>query len=619
MAGIDSKKVNISNLLINEDFRYKIPDFQRTFVWGAAQARELMDDFSEDTHNFNKDPEELDGYLLGNIVVIEDEEENIRFVIDGQQRLTTLTLIFRIMYHKNLDLSQNPSYNNYTVILHGLTAKLLSGFSKLNTSGQVINNKLFHDESLNFGETYRYLLKDDPTTYTEENDETPSDKNIRIVYETLSEYIEQMSIEQHLKFARYLESKVSVILTKAPNLAKAFQLFEILNNRGVGLEPIDLIKNLFLKKLSEQGATDEQDNEFKNNWASFLDNLHFNKRNSINESQFLKHYIIGTKGKNIKNEEMYEEFTTKFFKNATVNEILDFSKDIKKRAETYTKIAFKSDNNYTDDINKLKYIVDVLGIKQLFFLLIPFYNESQDTREEVLDLALRLGSSVLFSFTQTNFIEREIPSIIEKYLNSIKKDKTSAYAQFVTDINQLIKEKAFDAKNAIATRKFEKGSKERPINKVDQIFKFIEYYGLNHERVLDKKINNKKISLEHIFSKKLDPNKYNNYDFKSENEFKEYLNRIGNLTLLLLDSNTSGLNKTPEEKAVHYEHSEFFVTKKLFDNIPFSVNSGERKDKIDFLNNKLSSYFKNNKRFNKKTVAQRSNEIAEIVYELLIN
>lgn len=616
MAGIDSKKVEISNLLLNVDFKYKIPNFQRTFVWGAAQARDLMDDFSEDTDNFNKDPEELDGYLLGNVVVIEDEESKIRHVIDGQQRLTTLTLVFRIMYLKNLELSMNPNYNNYIQVLHGLTSKLLSGYSKLSYSGQA-THKLFHDESLNFGQTYRYLLKDDPAAYTEENDETPSDKNIRIVYETLSEYIEQMSIEQHLKFAMYLENKVSVILTKAPNLAKAFQLFEILNNRGVRLEPIDLIKNLFLKKLSEQGATDDQEIEFKNNWASFLDNLHYNKRASINESQFLKHYIIGTKGKNIKNEKMYEEFADNFFKDTNINEILDFSKDIKKRAETYTKIAFISDNNYTDDLNELKYLVDILGIKQLFFLLIPFYNESQETKEEVLNLAIRLGSSVLFSFTQTNYIEREIPSIVEKYLSNSKKNKTNAYAQFVNNIDSLIKEKAFDAKHAIATRKFEKGSKEKPINKVDQIFKFIEYYGLCHERVLNKKINNKKISVEHIFSRKMALNELHNYGFSNENEFKENLNRIGNLTLLLLDSNTSGSNKVPEDKAVHYKNSEFFVTKKLTGNIPFSVKSGERKERIDFLNKKLTSYLEKNNQFNKQSVEKRSNEIAEIVYDLL--
>ncbi|PFV93061.1 hypothetical protein COL08_22985 [Priestia megaterium] len=616
MAGIDSKKVNISNLLINEDFRCKIPDFQRTFVWGAAQARDLMDDFSEDTNNFNIDPEDLDGYLLGNIVVIEDEKNHIRHVIDGQQRLTTLTLIFRIMYLKNVELSKNVN-DKYTVILHGLTHKLLSGYSKLNYNGHDTTNKLFHDESLNFGQTYRYLLKDNPSTYTEENDETPSDKNIRIVYETLSEYIEQMSIDQHLKFARYLESKVSVILTKAPNLAKAFQLFEILNNRGVGLEPIDLIKNLFLKKLAELGATEDQEMEFKNNWTSFLDNLHYNKRASIYESQFLKHYIIGTKGRNIKNEKMYEEFSDDFFKVTTITEILDFSKDIKKRAETYTKIAFKADNNYSDDINKLKYIVDILGIKQLFFLLIPFYNESQETREEVLDLAIRLGSSVLFSFTQTNYIEREIPSIIEKYLSNGKKDKNKAYAQFITSVNSLIKDKAFDAKNAIATRKFEKGSNEKPINKADQILKFIEYYGLNQEKVLNKKINNKKISVEHIFSKKMALNKIVNYGFNNENEFKDNLNRIGNLTLLLLDSNISGSNKVPEDKAIHYKNSEFLVTRKLTGNIPFSIKSGERKEKIDFLNKRLSSYFENNTNFNKHSVEQRSNEIAEIVYELL--
>jgi hypothetical protein len=55
----------------------------------------------------------------------------------------------------------------------------------------------------------------------------------------------------------------------------------------------------------------------------------------------------------------------------------------------------------------------------------------------------------------------------------------------------------------------------------------------------------------------------------------------------------------------------------LTGNIPFSVKSGERKEKIDYLNRKLTSYFEKNNKFNKHSVEKRSNEIPEIVYDLL--
>lgn len=615
MKEIEAGKENLSNLLISTDYRYKVPDFQRAYVWGAEEASELMNDFILDTDGFTKEPSSLDGYLLGNTVVIENDVDKTRIIIDGQQRLTTITLLFRLLYlkHKNY-ITENILSDDHSM---ATTAKLLNGYTQSNYNGTQFINKLYHDDSLNFGQTYKELL--DGSSETAENDETTSDKNIRIVYETLSEYVESMNLDQHQKFCYYLEKKVSIIVTKAPNLSKAFQLFEILNNRGVGLEPIDLIKNFFLKKLDDLSSSEEQILEFKNNWSQFLDNLHFNKRYSIPESQFLKHYIIGTKGINVKNENMYNDFVTRFFKNPSIDDVINFSKDIKRKSSTYTKISYKADNDYTVNLDKLKYLIDTLSIKQLFFLLIPFYDESQDIKEEVLDLSIKLGSSVLFSFTQTNFIEREVPVLIKKYLDAAVTSKSSAYAEFKVNLKNLIKDQAEIAQESIKTRKFEKGNSLKPLNKAQQILRFIEFFSMNNSNALNKKVNTKTITVEHILAVKLDPELYNNYGFENDEDYKSHLNRIGNLTLLLLDSNTSASNKTPEEKQTYYFESEFYITQKLVKSIDFSVRSGERRNLIDIFNNQFTSFYSDNETFNKSSIEKRSEEIAECVYNLLMN
>ena len=97
----DLKKV--IDLLNNKD-QYIIPDFQRGFVWGKNEIDILFNDFNEDTENFTIDLNKLSGYLLGNIVLIRSQQDTnlaSQFeVIDGQQRLTTLTLIFCALYIK---------------------------------------------------------------------------------------------------------------------------------------------------------------------------------------------------------------------------------------------------------------------------------------------------------------------------------------------------------------------------------------------------------------------------------------------------------------------------------------------------------------------------------------
>lgn len=88
---IVSKIESISSVLLNDSIAYYIPKFQRNFVWGSDEIEQLLNDFIEDTNEFKDDTNDLEGYLLGNIVLIDQGKQKI--VVDGQQRLTTLSLM----------------------------------------------------------------------------------------------------------------------------------------------------------------------------------------------------------------------------------------------------------------------------------------------------------------------------------------------------------------------------------------------------------------------------------------------------------------------------------------------------------------------------------------------
>lgn len=79
---IVSEMENISSVLLDNAVAYYIPDFQRNFVWGEEEIKQLIEDFNEDTENFSVDTNKLEGYLLGNIVLI--DEENKKIVVDLQ-------------------------------------------------------------------------------------------------------------------------------------------------------------------------------------------------------------------------------------------------------------------------------------------------------------------------------------------------------------------------------------------------------------------------------------------------------------------------------------------------------------------------------------------------------
>ena len=67
---IVSQMQSLSDLLLNSYDVFEIPDFQRSDVWTEKEIKQMLLDFSEDTDNFSKESADLEGYLLGNIVLI---------------------------------------------------------------------------------------------------------------------------------------------------------------------------------------------------------------------------------------------------------------------------------------------------------------------------------------------------------------------------------------------------------------------------------------------------------------------------------------------------------------------------------------------------------------------
>lgn len=88
---ISGKEYPLSKIF-GEDFEYHIPAYQRPYAWTQTQAADLFDDL----YDFYQ-KEGIDSYFLGSIVLIKDESKPHSDVIDGQQRLTTLSILFSVM------------------------------------------------------------------------------------------------------------------------------------------------------------------------------------------------------------------------------------------------------------------------------------------------------------------------------------------------------------------------------------------------------------------------------------------------------------------------------------------------------------------------------------------
>lgn len=609
MAEITSLMKDIKGILDNKN-QFVIPDFQRSFVWTAENVDTLFTDFDEDTNSYTDNLDTLPGYLLGNIVLISNESNPTRFdVIDGQQRLTTLTLIFCALNKLFMDIAEETRQNlgaNADMWI-GHTFSFKEYFRILDNNLQFVDYKILHTQDLDFKETYKSIIKQGALVSDEDN---TSANNLEAVYESILQHLKSIYDDEPQKllyFLQYLTTKVKLIETTAPSIERAFQLFEILNNRGQSLEPLDLLKNHLLKNLtSAPGITQNQIKDFSDSWSQFLKNLKdTGKSRAIETSTFIKHFIIGTEAINIKKKDIFKHFKEN---KLVANDILQLSSDINSISKVYASINKDPlSNDFLSNDDGMYTLFTLFNTVQIHPLLMPFYNASRVDKVQLVDAAVRYVAAVIFSYTQTNAIEAELPEIIEKILH--ESDPARRLEVAVTELELRTKPYVDLIRALLPVKDFgSKNKKQAP--KAFQILKFIELY-LNQK---DSIKTNKKIELEHIMPQAADND---DYSFADEDTRKEYLNHLGNLTLLDKSLNASVKNGNFAEKLDHYKACEFVITRALAEEIESPVQN--QQPLINFQN----TYFTVDNPeqityWDKTQIDKRGQKLVEVLEKLLL-
>ena len=609
MAEITSLMKDIKGILDNKN-QFVIPDFQRSFVWTAENVDTLFTDFDEDTNSYTDNLDTLPGYLLGNIVLISNESNPTRFdVIDGQQRLTTLTLIFCALNKLFMDIAEETRQNlgaNADMWI-GHTFSFKEYFRILDNNLQFVDYKILHTQDLDFKETYKSIIKQGALVSDEDN---TSANNLEAVYESILQHLKSIYDDEPQKllyFLQYLTTKVKLIETTAPSIERAFQLFEILNNRGQSLEPLDLLKNHLLKNLtSAPGITQNQIKDFSDSWSQFLKNLKdTGKSRAIETSTFIKHFLIGTEAINIKKKDIFKHFKEN---KLVANDILQLSSDINSISKVYASINKDPlSNDFLSNDDGMYTLFTLFNTVQIHPLLMPFYNASRVDKVQLVDAAVRYVAAVIFSYTQTNAIESELPEIIEKILH--ESDPARRLEVAVTELELRTKPYVDLIRALLPVKDFgSKNKKQAP--KAFQILKFIELY-LNQK---DSIKTNKKIELEHIMPQAADND---DYSFADEDTRKEYLNHLGNLTLLDKSLNASVKNGNFADKLDHYKACEFVITRALAEEIDSPVQN--QQPLINFQN----TYFTVDNPeqityWDKTQIDERGQKLVEVLEKLLL-
>ena len=227
-----AKTLEAHDKLIREIFegsyQFEIPDYQRPYAWTTEQAAELFDDL----HSAMLDARvsgATSQYFLGSIVLIKNDREPKSSVVDGQQRLSTLTMLFAVLREAMPHAADD------------------------------ITDFLYKKGKVSLGEKneYRLTAREEDADFFRTNIQEPggiaqlvtsTDKleDSRLRYREnamlLLAKAKALPPADLIALWQFLANNCSLVVISTPDLEAAYRIFSVLNNRGLDLAPIDIIK-----------------------------------------------------------------------------------------------------------------------------------------------------------------------------------------------------------------------------------------------------------------------------------------------------------------------------------------------------------------------------------------
>lgn len=387
------------NTIIGNGKSYQIPIFQRDYSWDRDDWEDLWNDIEE----IPNDKTHYLGYLV--LQPISEGEESF-WVIDGQQRLTTLsilalavTALFDKWAKEGIDTEDNK------IRFDKITERYLGNFStsKLSISPKIILNR-------NNDDYYKsWLLKlRQPSALSKLK---PSQ---RLLQKAFNYYFEQISNKfsnnkSGAELALFLEKTVGngIVFTQivVNNDLDAFKVFETLNARGVKLSTADLLKNYLFKLTHLLGEIDLDEAERR--WQNITDTIRSNDLTT-----FIRHYW------NSANKLERQPTLFKAIKREVKTPELAFSflNDLEKISQYYT--AFNNPNDELWDKEEKTYlkVIELLNVTTCYSLMIAALSHLPRTEFKVL---IRELSVITFRYNLSDLNPNEAERIFSKVSNDI--------------------------------------------------------------------------------------------------------------------------------------------------------------------------------------------------------
>lgn len=586
--GNEQIQIGFSNLTINTCFQnhYTVPDYQREYVWTSTQVEQLLSDLLDGFHeDYKKD------YFLGTIVTYKNG--NLYELIDGQQRLTTFYIILcalRKMYIEHNEQS--------TVIENLIYSPVMNEFGDTVPSYHL---QLQYEEASNYLELI-YNDAPKPSFITNSGERLfAAFTTIQYFFaDKLSDFIELK------KFAAYFLNKARFIQIETYDITDALKIFETINQRGVGLNPMDLLKNMIFRQVERSKFK-----ELNLKWKEITDSLENIKEKPL---RFLRYFIMSNydvddiKGNKLKDgvlreDQIYDWLNENNHQCQYEEKPFEFVQRMKSCVDQY--ISYLKPIDLDNSNIHLKNIPLLAGTsyKLHILLLLSAYNMEPVALNKFKGIVESIVYYTVINRIAPNYTERVFTAWCRKIRNIRTIDDLNIFVD--STVIPVINEWKKDNEQLFMRLGLKSMQQYRLKFIMAKIFAYIDALriGKTEIGILSNYLDTG-VEIEHIMPKTCyDKSTYG----LTDDEFGIYLNRMGNLTLLENSINKSIHNDIYSNKCEAYQQSKFYLTK----SIPALIDQGEN-TAINRANKKLRDW----NTWDKNSIEDRQRMLYELSEEI---
>ncbi|MGP2494826.1 DUF262 domain-containing protein [Schaalia turicensis] len=234
---LDAKEISVGRLLNDGDYEFVIPEYQRPYAWGVEETLQLLSDLLGALEHDTADP-----YFLGSIVLVKDPNNPRAEVIDGQQRLTTLTLLLSLLR----DLATDDELRRD---IHKLIEEPAVGWEDKAARPRLElrprDSQFFLEYVQQQGSTLGLVGLSDNIP------ETDAQFGLRDNAKALYEELQDLTPELRKDLFRLIARRAFLVIVATPDLNSAYRIFSVMNARGLPLAPQDIFKSQIIGAIPE--------------------------------------------------------------------------------------------------------------------------------------------------------------------------------------------------------------------------------------------------------------------------------------------------------------------------------------------------------------------------------